>query len=479
MEYRRKFLIAIILAAAAIAALSLYLVFKGPKEAVHPEAGGRHVEYYTCGMHPSVRVSPEEYAKGTVNCPICGMKLVPVFKKEEGTEKQVEKRILFYRNPTDPSQTSLKPMNDKNGNPYIPVYEETGENSNYYGCGMEGAEHVFDIKGIEGMRCPICGMPLKKLSKEEADKLRGVAGHVEVTGKEAALAGVLTEPVKKMELSKKIRTVGRVAYDPMLAVAEEEYISALNASQKIARGGFAEIKKRSQALVESSAKKLELLGLNSDQIQELRRTRKPHSSLVLPEDKMWVYGDVYEYEMSWLKPGQNVQITAEAVPGVIFDGKISSIVPVIDPKTRTARFRVEVNNPNLKLKPDMYVDIETMSEYETPNDQKEVLAVPKSAVLDTGTRKIVWVDEGGGKYEGREIVTGPAAAANVGGKTVEFYPVLKGLEEGDLVVTKANFLIDSQSQITGEVSTSYGGALGTQKNDEQKDEEKPDQIHQH
>ncbi|MBU4590400.1 MAG: hypothetical protein KKG01_05705, partial [Candidatus Omnitrophica bacterium] len=192
------------------------------------------IRYYTCGMHPSVKVSVEEYNKGNKSCPICNMNLTPVYKE---TKESKERKILFYRNPMNPSITSDVPTKDEMGMDYIPVYESEGADDAYYGCGMEGVEHVFLIKEIPGMKfCPICGMPLKKLSKDEADKLKGVVSTVKIKGNEIRLAGVQTESLKKLHLYKEIRTVGRVAYDPELAIAQEEFIAALEVSDKIQQG---------------------------------------------------------------------------------------------------------------------------------------------------------------------------------------------------------------------------------------------------
>lgn len=411
------------------------LVSCGKKEGMESHRANMAMEdkgilYYTCGMHPSVRVRPEEYEKGNVNCPICNMKLVPVYKEEK---------------------------------------EETA----YYGCGMEGQEHVFQIQEIKGMaKCPVCGMPLRKLSKEEADKLRGVAGRIKIRGEQARLAGIRTEPVRKSRLYKTIRTVGRVAYDPRLTVAEEEFISSLKAMDKIKESGIAEIRERAANLVTSARRKLRLLGLSEKQIEELEDKREIHTSLILPEKKMWIYGDVYEYELSWVKEGVKVGVTTTSLPGERFTGIISSLNPVLDPKTRSVKFRAEVDNPGLKLKPEMYVDVIIQSIYMGPDGSHTALAIPKEAVLDTGTRKIIWVDKGNGEYEGRVVDVGPETVATMDGRESKFYPVLKGVAEGERVVTKANFLIDSQSQITGVAAAAYGGAL-------QSDEKKMPTMHRH
>ncbi|MFH1854515.1 MAG: efflux RND transporter periplasmic adaptor subunit [Candidatus Omnitrophota bacterium] len=423
--------------------------------------------YYTCGMHPSVKVSPEEYNKGNKNCPICNMNLTPVYKEED---------------------------------------------SQYYGCGMEGAEHVFYIEGTEIKTCPVCGMPLKRLSREEAERLKGapakkekkvlfyrnpmnpsltskapakdsmgmgyipvyeeeetpareegVVGRVRINKTQAQLAGVATEPVRKLSLSKEIRTVGKVAYDPDMAIAQDEFISAVKAYDKIREGNIEEISERSLNLVESSRRKLRLLGLGEDQIKDLEEKKQVQTNLILPEEKMWIYGDVYEYELGWIKTGEKVKVTTPSLPGEEFGGVISSVNPVLDPKTRSLRFRASVDNPDLELKPEMYVDVVIMIVYKTKDGQESVLAIPKEAVLDTGLRKIVWVDKGEGEYQARLVETGPEAVATIDNKKIRLYPILKGLAEGEEIVTKANFLIDSQSQISGVASSAYGGSLEDKK----------------
>ena len=202
------------------------------------------------------------------------------------------------------------------------------------------------------------------------------------------------------------------------------------------------------------------------------KKREVQTNLILPEKKMWIYGDVYEYELSWLRVGERVKVTTPSVPGKEFNGVISSINPVLDPKTHSVIFRAEVDNPDLKLKPEMYVDVVIMSMYVGPGGEHMVLAIPKNAVLDTGIRKIVWVDKENGEYEGREIQIGPEATSIMDGREAKFYPVLSGINEGEKAVTKGNFLIDSQSQLTGVAASAYGGALAAE-------EKKTPPVHQH
>jgi Cu(I)/Ag(I) efflux system membrane fusion protein len=407
-----------------------------------------NIAYYTCGMHPSVRISPEEYNKGNVNCPICNMKLTPVYTEESGTAG------AYYGCGVDTEGKC----------PHCDLGKADAECI----CG----EHSFLIKG-QKMECPVCSEPLKKLTQEEVDKLKGAVSRVKIKGEQARLAGVETESVSRHHLHKEIRTVGKVAYDPYLAITQEEFISSLKALDRINEGGISEIKERAANLAESSKRKLRLLGLSDKQIKELENTREIQTSLILPEEKMWIYGDVYEYEMSWVKSGEKVKVTTSSLPGEEFQGVISSVNPVLDPKTRSVTFRAEIDNPGLKLKPEMYVDVVIMSMYVSPSGEHMVLAVPKDAVLDTGVRKIVWLDVGSEEYEGRIVELGPEATAIVDGRSARFYPVLKGLSEGEKVVTKANFLIDSQSQITGVAAGAYSGAIGTEEGP------KAPPVHQH
>jgi len=340
------------------------------------------ISHYTCGMHPSVVISPEEYNKGNNICPICKMSLTTIYKEEPQEKEDLD-------------------------------------------------DHVVS--------------------------------RVRIKTRETQLAGVESQRIVKQHLTKSIRTVGKVAYDPDLAVAQDEFIAALRANDKIKQGDITGVSQRAKTLIESSRRKLHLLGMSEEQIKELNKMRKSQTSLILPEEAMWIYGEVYEYELSWVKKGVPITVTASAFPGDEFKGAVRSIDSVVNPKTRSIKFRAQVNNPGLKLKPDMYVDIVINSMYLGPEGEHMVLAIPKEAVLDTGTRKIVWVDKGKGQYEGREVIIGQEASLIEDGKKIKFYPLLKGLAEGDKIVTKGNFLIDSQSQITGVAGSAYSGALETEK----------------
>ena len=149
----------------------------------------------------------------------------------------------------------------------------------------------------------------------------------------------------------------------------------------------------------------------------------------------WVWAQFYQDELPMLKTGLPVTITTSSYPGEKFNGKISVIDPFIDEALRTGRVRVDFENPDLKLRPGMYVDAELTM------DMGEGVAVPVDAVLPTGLHNIVFIDKGGGKLEPRFV--------ELGGKYGDFYEVKGGLKEGERVVTSANFLIDAEAKVQG------------------------------
>jgi Cu(I)/Ag(I) efflux system membrane fusion protein len=266
------------------------------------------------------------------------------------------------------------------------------------------------------------------------------------------LIDLKTKTVKHVSLFKEIRTVGVIAYDPVLVVAEEEFLAALRARDKVLKSDIAQVRESAETLLNSSRRKLMILGVSESEISKLEEERRVHSNLLLPEEKMWVYANIYEQDLEWVQMGLGVTVRSVAAPGRDFRGVIKAVEPILDAKTRTAKVRIEVDNFNLILKPKMYVDVYVKTK------PKYVLAVPKEAVLDTGLRKIAYVDKGEGHFVKVELMTGVEGVVLIDGKKRPFLVILSGLKKGDVVVTSANFLIDSESQITGGSSNLYGGA---------------------
>jgi RND family efflux transporter MFP subunit len=149
--------------------------------------------------------------------------------------------------------------------------------------------------------------------------------------------------------------------------------------------------------------------------------------------RVWVVAAVYEYELPFVYQGQAATMTLSYVPGRTFEGRVSLVYPVLDAATRTAQVRLEFDNPGLLLKPDMYADVDLSA------DLGERLAVPDTAVMDTGTRSVVFVDKGDGFFEPREV--------RIGLRLPDHYEILDGLTEDERVLTSANFYVDSESKL--------------------------------
>lgn len=277
-------------------------------------------------------------------------------------------------------------------------------------------------------------------------------GSLSLNRRQQELSGIDTVRVDKENVFKEIRTVGKIAYDPELTIAQEEFLIALDTLQKVSNSPDDDVIIMVKDLVEKSKFRLKVLGMSDEQIKELEGNKEPQRNLILPEGKVWVYADVYEYELSWIKKGIPVKISTQAYPGEEFQGVIKAVNPILDANTRSVKVRFEIDDPAKKLKPEMFVDVFIQAGME------EVLAVAREAILDTGMRKIVWVDKGNGNFEDREIKTGPEGFALADNQKVRVFPVLSGLSQGEYVVTKGNFLLDSQSQLTGGMSLQWGGA---------------------
>lgn len=331
-----------------------------------------------------------------------------------------DKKILYYRNPMDPSITSPTFMKDSMGMDYIPVYAVPAGRQEEDGAAEAAQESIVEI---------------------------GTA--------QQQLIGVKTEPVLVRPLMRMIRTVAKIAFDPQLYKAEQEFIQAYKTREALKASQSAEINRRLEALVVASVFKLKLQGLSDEQIEELKTKIESDRGLLISDAAspyVWAYLTIYEYDLGLIKIGDHVVLKAIAYPGEEFNGKIVAIDPVLNMDTRSVRGRVQIDNPEAKLKPNMYGDALIHI------DLGSKLAVPKEAVLDTGMRKVVYIDIGKGQFKAQEVALGPEAVAIIEGEERKFFPVINGLKENDVVVTTGNFLIDSQSQLTGGMSALWGSA---------------------
>ena len=355
------------------------------------DAAARQETYY-CPMHPTYTSHRKDDS-----CPICGMNLVKSEDSAAAADTAEKGRVKFYRNPMNPAITSKTPMKDEMGMDYVPVYETEGE-----------AKEV-------GGRAPI---------KMDTAKRQ--------------LIGVKTTRAAYRTLTHTVLSSGKVAYDPDLYQSISEYKEALVARQKVKDSSWPEVHERAEALIRASELRLRQAGLSEDQITELSVNGRTHSNLLLPGAKAWLYAQIYEYEIGLIKPGQELEAETPAYPGRVFRGAIKAVDSILSAETRTLRIRAEVENPDNMLKPEMYAEIKIKVTLGSR------LAVPFNAVVNTGTRKLVFVDKGEEGLEPREIKTGFE-----GGDHIE---ILSGIRAGETVVTSANFLIDSEARLKSSVT---------------------------
>ena len=262
-------------------------------------------------------------------------------------------------------------------------------------------------------------------------------------------------------------------YSPDLVASAEEYRLALQNRDRMRRSSEKEAKDNSNDLVAASRRRLELWGVSEKQIDAAAAGNAGlHITIYSPTagsvverkvtsgqyvnagdplftvadlSTVWVKADVYEFQLAQIRPGQMVEITSDALPDKVVHGRVDFIEPEANPQTRTIPVHVHVPNPAMRLRPGMYIRAKFIS----PGD-RNTLVVPRSAVLDTGTRKLVYVAKGDGVFEAREI--------QAGAPSEDVYPVLRGLRIGEQVVTNGNFLIDSQTRLTGGMTGLFGGS---------------------
>ena len=320
------------------------------------------------------------------------------------------KKVLYWTDPMMPGYKADKPGKSPMGMDLIPVYEENG------------------VAAVSSEASPDGYAPIL------------------VTPEKQQLIGVKTAPAEKRPVTKTIRTVGRIAYDPELYQAQQEFSQAAQAKEKADTGTIDEIKEQAAQLVESAKIKLRLLGLSDELIQEVAASKKPDRSLLYSDvgGTVWLYAPVYEYEIPLVKVGDQLKIEAPAIPGKKFQGKIRSMDSVLDPVTRSVRVRAVLENPEGILKPEMYVNATLQI------DLGEVLTVPEEAVFKTGDKNIVFVAKSGGLFEPREV--------ELGVKSESFQEIKSGVSENETVVVSGNFLIDSESRLKAALEGMGGGA---------------------
>jgi Cu(I)/Ag(I) efflux system membrane fusion protein/cobalt-zinc-cadmium efflux system membrane fusion protein len=450
-------------------------------------------QLWTCGMHPQVVQDKPG------NCPICGMRLVPVKDSTgmgtagmaadesapSGSEK-AERKIRYWRAPMDPNYISDKPGKSPMGMDLIPVYED--ERALQGGVRVDPSflqNFAVRTEVVERGSIPIEIRTVGILA-HNPDALYSVntkfAGWIE-----KSYFNNVGQHVHRGDLLLEI-------YSPELVTTQREYLAAIQYLERLSEAqAYPDAVERARALVESARERLRYWDVSDEQIQELEETRQPQRTIrihspasgVLAEKisqslegmkvepgmalyhladhaRLWVEVELYEHQIRHLREGMTVRVEVEAFPGRVWRGRVVRFSPTVNPQTRTLRAFVEVDNKDQKLRPEMYANILIQ-----PAAVSGAVKVPEQAILHSGTRNVVVVQKAAGLFEPREVELGSAGGG--------FQEVLRGLEAGETIVTSSQFLIDSESNLKAAIQQLLGDREGTQ---EVRPAEAP-QTHQH
>ena len=385
----------------------------------HAAEGKAGKQLYTCSMHPFIIKDKP----GT--CPICGMELIKKIDGAAGGEQTAEQK----QQADMVGHVSLSPTQRVMANVATMAVKQSALSKEINAVGIV----QFDQSRQAKVTAWIAG---------RLDKL-----HVNKVG----------------DFVSKDKPVAEV-YSPDLVATQQEYLLAIRSRDQLKNSPVAAIAQNGDGLVQSARQRLMLFGVKENQILELEKAGKPNirlpiytplSGVVIEKmmqqgqyvntgdvlfniadlSRVWVEVEVYENEFPNIHIGQQVEIRSQSFPSRPFTGRISYIYPFLDPKTRTVKARVEMANPGMKLKPDMFVNAVIKVPLGT------AIVVPVTALIDTGKRQVVWVESSPGMFEPRDV--------QVGQKTDDKVQILSGLKSGEKVAVSGGYLIDSESQLKG------------------------------
>ena len=431
--------------------------YPAPSRAVEGKAdakAGLNVLYFRNPMAPA-ETSPVPTKAAN------GMDFVPVYA-DTAVSPRADKpkgKVLYYRNPMGLADTSPVPKKDQMGMDYIAVYADEEEG-------------------------PAAGTPLVKLTLDKVQKLGVKTEAVTLRSFSSTLRVVATVQPNERSLHTVtskfdgwiqklyVNTTGQAVrrgealmdvYSPDLITAQQEYLIARKGVNGVSAGS-PEVRAGMQRLVDGALQRLRNWDISETELQRLEQNsdgpqyltlRSPANGVVLDKPSIqgkrfmagevlyqiadlstvWLLAEVFEQDLAKLHVGQPAQIKVDAYPDKIFSGTVTFVYPTIAPETRTAKVRIELANPQALLKPSMY----TRVELESSRAKALSLTVPDSAVLDTGTRQLVLVQRGEGRFEPRPV--------KLGKRGDSYIEVLDGVNAGEMVVVGANFLIDAESNL--------------------------------
>ncbi len=414
------------------------------------------VVQYHCPMRP------DYVSDRPGDCPICGMRLVPMEKEAAAAPAATaDRKALFYRNPMDASVTSPVPAKDGMGMDYVPVYAEAAAEPAAGGLpGMAAVQPAPAALRLAGVKTAVAerrtlSRSVRAVGLVTADETRVRHVHTKISG--------WIEHLHVNSTGQAVRAGQPLLalYSPQLLATQEEYLRAREAAARFAGSSLPEVRQGGADILSAARRRLELFDVPRSLLAELDRTGKPQRTVTLLApvsgyvtgkdifegmevgpgmdlltitdlSRVWVEADFYEFESRRLATGQKVTLYLPYDPHVHLAGRVSFIYPTLDAESRTLKARIEYANPSLQLKPGMYVDISPELE------ASEGVVIPDSAVIDSGLRKVVFVERGGA-FEPREVRVGSRSAGQA--------LILEGVAAGERVAVRANFLLDSESRL--------------------------------
>lgn len=374
-------------------------------------------------------------------------------------EKPAERKLLYYRNPMGLPDTSPVPKKDWMGMDYIPVFEGEEQES---GSGIKISLDKVQKLGVRTEAATKRNLmrPVRAAATIQYDERRQADVTIKYEGwVEKLLVSATGEPVKAGQPLMLI-------YAPAMVQAQEEYLVARQLQdERLMAGALARLRNldlpravidrlvRDGAVSRQFALPSAVQGfvMEKNVVEGMRLVPGEKLYRLVDDRSVWLLADVFEQDLNLVQPGAEVGFTVNAYPGRRYSGRVAFIYPTLNRETRTARVRIEVPNPDGALKADMYATVELNAPAASGT-----VAVPESAVLDTGARQIVLVELGEGRFEPREV--------KLGVRGDQYVEVLEGVSEHEPVVVSANFLIDAESNLKAALSGFTAGQSGSAAN---------------
>ncbi len=404
-----------------------------------PTDNQRIILFYRHPMDP--KITSKTPKKGSM-----GMPYIAVYEKRKAKKKV----ILFYRHPMDPKITSKTPKKGSMGMPYIAVYAKGSSDDADGDDVVKISPNIVNSMGVRTAQV-VRGDLSRKIDtvafvQFDEDKMLQV--HMRAKG--------WIKNLKVRSAGERV-TKGQILfeyYSPDLVNAQEEFLQALRSNNS--------------SLIRASRSKLLALDISTQQISKIIKQRKvnqlvqvyaqqsgivsklnvregmyvrPHTRVMTLADlsTVWLQVQVFESQSNWVKIGQTAKVRIRYLPGVILTGKVDYIYPMLDVKTRTLQVRLRFNNPQEKLKPNMYAMVSIDAKAE-----ENIIIIPREALIRTGKEQRVVISLGKGRFTARKVRAGIESGEQV--------QIIKGLNEGERVVTSGQFLIDSEASIKASIT---------------------------